>query len=74
MRDMRIRVLIACLLFAAPAQAFTVASAFSDGCHEEITEAALRTAREMYPTTTAPIAPDTNALGIEWQIGLEFPF
>jgi len=56
---MRAFAFFACLLFAAPAQAFTVASAFSDGCHEEITEAALRDARSKF-TTAAPISADES--------------
>src|SRR5262249_27165475 len=57
---MRALAVVACLPFAAPGQAFTVATRFTEGCHEEITEAALRAARKTFPTTAAPIAPDPN--------------
>jgi MYXO-CTERM domain-containing protein len=59
MRAFALVTVAGCLLFAAPARAFTVASAFSHGCHEEITETALRDVRTKY-TSAAPIAPSAG--------------
>ena len=51
------------LTFGSPAAAFTVESAFSDGCHEQITEAALRNVRATLATAPPiPPTPDEQAL------------
>ena len=70
---MRVLAFAACLLFAAPAHAFTVASAFSHGCHEEITEAALRSVRVAFPTTAAPITPDENEQALVGDLPFDVP-
>jgi len=57
------------LAVATPARAFTVSSAFSDGCHESITEAALRSARVTLPPA-ATIPPTEN----ERRLVADLPF
>jgi hypothetical protein len=47
------------LTWSATSRAFTISSALTDGCHEQITESALRTVRATNATATR-LAPDRN--------------
>ncbi len=54
---MTARLVAIALLAALPAQAFSIATAFSSPCHEPLTAAAFARARATFPAETIPPAP-----------------
>jgi hypothetical protein len=57
---------------AAPAHAYTISSAISSGCHEQITTAALRAVRQDL-TTAAPLRADENEQALIDDVGFPVP-